>query len=247
MLPQDRLELLEALVAEVRLKRRVREDWGFARLAPAGGIAALFAGPPGTGKTMAAGLIARRLGLDLYAIDLSAVVSKYIGDTEKNLARVFDAAEASGAVLLFDEADALFGRRSAVRDAHDRYANLEIGYLLQRIEVYDGLAILATNLRQNIDPAFIRRLRVAVDFPAPDEASRRRIWEATWPVAAPAEGLDWGALASRFDVAGATIRDAALSAAYLAAADSGVVRMDHVEAAMRREYRKLGRVVEAGG
>jgi SpoVK/Ycf46/Vps4 family AAA+-type ATPase len=203
---------------------------------------ALFSGPPGTGKTLAAEVLAGELGLDLYAIDLSQVVSKFIGETEKNLARVFDAAESSNAVLFFDEADALFGARSEVRDAHDRYANIEVGYLLQRMETYSGLAVLATNLQRNIDDAFLRRMRFVIAFPLPDEDCRRRIWETTWPDDAPAAGLDWTDLAARFDVSGATIRDAAVSAAFLAAADGRVATMTHVEEAMRREYTKLGRV-----
>ena len=243
ILPDNRLRLLDAIRAHVEFAPVVSEQWGFARTMTRGaGIVALFSGPPGTGKTLAAEVLAGELGLDLYAIDLSQVVSKYIGETEKNLARVFDAAESSNAVLFFDEADALFGARSEVHDAHDRYANIEVSYLLQRMEEYSGLAVLASNLQRNIDEAFLRRVRFVISFPLPDPDSRRRIWETTWPSEAPSSGLDWDALATRFDVAGATIRDAAVGAAFLAAADGTVATMAHVEEAMRREYSKLGRV-----
>jgi hypothetical protein len=243
ILPADRLALLDAIRSHVEFGAVVAERWGFARTMTRGaGIVALFSGPPGTGKTLAAEVLAGELGLDLYAIDLSQVVNKYIGETEKNLARVFDAAESSNAVLFFDEADALFGARSEVHDAHDRYANIEVSYLLQRMEEYSGLAVLASNLQRNMDEAFLRRLRFVISFPLPDADGRRRIWETTWPAEAPHVGLDWAALAARFDVAGATIRDAAVGAAFLAAADGGVTTMGHIEEAMRREYSKLGRV-----
>jgi hypothetical protein len=247
ILPPARMRLLDAIRDEVRLAGRVQDDWGFARTLPGAGLSVLFAGPPGTGKTLAAQVLAGDLGLDLYAIDLSMVVDKYIGETEKKLARAFAAAEAANAILFFDEADALFGARSEVRDSHDRYANIEVSYLLQRVEEYSGVAILASNLRGNIDDAFVRRLRYVVDFPLPDADSRRRIWEATWPAAAPHEELDFAVLGDRFDVTGATIRDAAVSAAYIAAADGGVVTAGHVEEAMRREYAKLGRVPPSNG
>jgi SpoVK/Ycf46/Vps4 family AAA+-type ATPase len=207
----------------------------------------LFAGPSGTGKTMAAEIVAGELGLDLYKIDLSATVSKYIGETEKNLARVFAAAERANAILFFDEADALFGKRSEVRDAHDRYANIEIGYLLQRMEEYDGVAVLATNLRRNMDDAFVRRMHVTVEFPLPDEEDRRRIWDAIWPSATPRHAdLDVAALASRFELSGGHIRNIALAAAFLAAADGEVVTLDHVMRATRREYQKIGKVLLDG-
>ncbi|MGZ6613079.1 MAG: ATP-binding protein [Solirubrobacteraceae bacterium] len=246
ILPADRFALLDAIRTHVVFAETVSDEWGFARTMTRG-IVALFSGPPGTGKTLAAEVLAGELGLDLYAIDLSQVVSKYIGETEKNLARVFDEAERSSAVLFFDEADALFGARGEVRDAHDRYANIEISYLLQRMEQYCGLAVLASNLQRNIDEAFLRRVRFVVSFPLPDADSRRRIWEATWPPEAPSSDLDYQDLAARFDVTGATIRDAAVGAAFLAAAENGVATMAHVEEAMNREYAKLGRLPARNG
>lgn len=246
ILPPDRFALLDAIRTHVVFAETVSDDWGFARTMTRG-IVALFSGPPGTGKTLAAEVLAGELGLDIYAIDLSQVVSKYIGETEKNLARVFDEAERSSAVLFFDEADALFGARGEVRDAHDRYANIEISYLLQRMEQYAGLAVLASNLQRNIDEAFLRRVRFVVSFPLPDAETRRRIWEATWPPEAPSAGLDFEDLAARFDVTGATIRDAAVGAAFLATADNGVATMAHVEEAMHREYTKLGRLPAQNG
>jgi hypothetical protein len=243
ILPADRLALLDAISAHIEFGPIVTEEWGFGRvMSRGGGIVALFSGAPGTGKTLAAEVLAGELGLDLYAIDLSQIVNKYIGETEKNLARVFDAAETSSAVLFFDEADALFGARSEVRDAHDRYANIEVGYLLQRMEEYSGLAVLASNLQRNMDEAFLRRVRFVVSFPFPDAESRGAIWQATWPEAAPAADLDFQELGRRFDVTGATIRDAAVSAAFLAAAQGSHVTLTHIEEAMRREYSKLGRV-----
>lgn len=243
MLPDDALAQLQELCAQVRQRHRVLGDWGFAdKLGRGRGIAALFAGGSGTGKTMAAGIIARELGLDLYRVDLSQVVNKYIGETEKNLERVFTAAEAAQAILFFDEADTLFGKRSEVKDAHDRYANLEVGYLLQRMEDYDGLAILATNLRQNLDDAFLRRLSVIVDFPFPDEAQRLAIWQVLFPAAAPlAADVDFAALARSAALSGGHLRNIALAAAGLAAENGGEIGQDHLWAAVRREYQKLGR------
>ena len=186
MLPDDRLAQLRDVCAYVHHRARVYDDWGFDRKLSLGkGLNVLFAGPSGTGKTMAAEIIAGELGLDLYKIDLSTVVSKYIGETEKNLAKIFAEAETSNAILFFDEADALFGKRSEVRDAHDRYANVEISYLLQRMEEYEGVVILATNLRKNMDEAFVRRMHFTVEFPFPGEAERRRIWQGIWPAATP--------------------------------------------------------------
>src|SRR5207247_6142077 len=221
----------------------VHADWGFERKLPLGrGINALFSGPPGTGKTMAAQVIASEFQLDLYQIDLSQVVSKYIGETEKNLRKVFDEADASQAILFFDEADALFGKRSEVKDAHDRYANIEVGYLLQRMEEYEGIAILATNLRQNVDEAFVRRLRFIVEFPFPDEEHRRRIWEVTFPREAPlADDVDVAALARDLKLAGGNIKNIALAAAFGAATDGGGIGMSHLLRAARREYQKIGR------
>jgi SpoVK/Ycf46/Vps4 family AAA+-type ATPase len=207
-------------------------------------VTALFSGASGTGKTLAAEVLAAELGLDLHRIDLAGVVSKYIGETEKNLDRVFQAAENANAVLLFDEADALFGKRSAVRDSHDRYANLEISYLLQKMEEYDGLAILSTNLRDNIDPAFLRRLAFVVTFPFPEEDERLRIWSKIWPPGVTlAEDVELEPLAEGHRLSGGQIRNVALSAAYLAAADGQMVSEAHLDRALRREYGKTGRDV----
>jgi hypothetical protein len=248
VLPADRKRQLRELCDQVRHRPVVHEQWGFERrLALGKGLTALFAGQSGTGKTMAAEVIAAELGLDLYKIDLATVVSKYIGETEKNLARVFAEAESSGTVLFFDEADALFGKRSEVKDAHDRYANLEVAYLLQRMEEYEGISILATNLRQSIDDAFVRRLQFIVEFPLPGAAERRQIWEQCWPADTPRdESLDLGLLAERCEVAGGHIRNVALAAAFLAAANGGAVTMGHIAHALRREYQKLGRVIGRG-
>jgi hypothetical protein len=245
VLPADRTAQLRELCDQARQRATVYERWGFdGKLALGKGLVALFAGPSGTGKTMAASIIAGELGLDLYAIDLSTVVSKYIGETEKHLAAIFAEAEAASAMLFFDEADALFGKRSEVQDAHDRYANLEVAYLLQRIEAYEGIVILATNLRKNIDEAFVRRMQFIVDFPLPGEAERRRIWEQIWPPELPRDkGLNLALAARRFEVPGGNIRNIALAAAFLAASNGGVVGMEHLLHAARREYQKIGKVV----
>jgi SpoVK/Ycf46/Vps4 family AAA+-type ATPase len=207
-------------------------------------VTVLFAGPPGTGKTMAAEIIAGELGLDLYKIDLSTIVSKYIGETEKNLERIFVEATTSNAILFFDEADALFGKRSEVRDSHDRYANIEISYLLQRMEAYDGVTILATNMRANLDEAFTRRLQFAVDYPFPDEEYRLRIWQALFPPDVPRDAdLDFAAMARRFKLAGGNIRNIIVGAAYLAATDGRQVTMEHLIHGTRRELQKMGRLI----
>jgi hypothetical protein len=243
VLPPGQVALLRDLVHHVRHRGTVHERWGFAGAANRGlGVTALFSGESGTGKTMAAEVIAGDLGLDLYRIDLAAVVSKYIGETEKNLRTVFAAAEASGAVLLFDEADALFGKRGEVRDGHDRYANLEVSYLLQRMETYRGLAILTTNLRSNVDKAFLRRLRFVVQFPFPDEGLRAAIWARAFPAATPTEGLEPAALA-RLQVPGGSIRSIAVGAAFAAAAAGEPVRPGHVLHAARVEYAKAERAL----
>jgi SpoVK/Ycf46/Vps4 family AAA+-type ATPase len=223
----------------------VLEEWGLGRkLVSSEGVTLLFAGPPGTGKTMAAEIIAGELGLDLFKIDLSTIVSKYIGETEKNLERIFTEAESSNAILFFDEADALFGKRSEVRDSHDRYANIEISYLLQRMEAYDGVTILATNLRANLDDAFTRRLQFAVDFPFPEEVDRLRIWQTLFPPNVPrGADLDFVLLARRFKLAGGSIRNIIVSAAYLAANDGRSVTMEHLLHGTRRELQKMGRLV----
>jgi len=239
VLPDPQLRTLREIALHVRHRSTVYEDWGFAARGDRGlGISALFAGPSGTGKTMAAEVLAIELRLDLYRIDLSSVVSKYIGETEKNLRRVFDAAEEGGAILLFDEAVALFGRRSEVKDSHDRYANIEVSYLLQRMEAYRGLAILTTNLRSALDPAFLRRLRFVVQFPFPDAAQRAEIWRRIFPTETPVDGLDAERLA-RLNVAGGNIRNVALGAAFLAAEDRAPVGMAHLLQAARTEYAKL--------
>ena len=238
-LPPDVLLDLRAAAAQVRYRTRVYGDYGFARKMVRGrGISVLLSGPSGTGKTMAAEVIAHDLNLDLYRIDLSSVVSKYIGETEKNLRRVFDEAETSGAVLFFDEADALFGKRSEVRDSHDRHANIEVSYLLQRMEAYSGLAILATNLKGNLDNAFLRRLRFVVEIPLPDAAARRQIWVKAFPREMPKEELDYDALA-RLDITGGNISVIAINAAFLAAAEGKLLAMRHIARAARSEFRKL--------
>jgi hypothetical protein len=247
VLPARQLAQLHDVHDQVRYRALVYETWGFdRRLALGKGLVVLFAGPPGTGKTMAADVLANVLGLDLYRIDLSTVVSKYIGETEKNLASIFAEARTSNAILFFDEADALFGKRTQVRDAHDRYANVEISYLLQQVEEHDGVVILATNLRKNLDEAFVRRLHATVDFPVPGEAERRRIWTQIWPAETPRDrDLDLGLLARQVEVTGGNIRNIAVAAAFLAAADGGVVTMPHLLQATRREYQKMGKVLTA--
>ncbi|HEY9435179.1 MAG TPA: ATP-binding protein [Blastocatellia bacterium] len=239
VLPAFHLQTLRDIAAQSRQRTRVYQSWGFASKGERGlGISALFAGVSGTGKTMAADVLARELRLDLYRIDLSQVVSKYIGETEKNLRRVFDAAEAGGAVLLFDEADALFGKRSEVKDSHDRYANIEISYLLQRMETYRGLAILTTNMKSVLDVSFLRRLRFVLQFPFPDAELRAEIWRRIFPAQTPVENLDLNKLA-RLNVAGGNIRNIALSAAFLAAEAGEPVRMRHMLRAARGEYAKI--------
>jgi SpoVK/Ycf46/Vps4 family AAA+-type ATPase len=245
ILPADRLQQLRDICHHIRYRALVYDTWGFDhKLALGKGLNVLFAGPSGTGKTMAAEIMAAGLGLDLYKIDLSTVVSKYIGETEKNLASIFAEAETSNAILFFDEADALFGKRSEVRDSHDRYANIEIGYLLQKMEEYEGVVILATNLRKNMDDAFVRRMHFTIEFPLPNEQDRRRIWEVIWPEQAPrSSDLDLDLMARRFEIAGGNIKNIALAAAFLAAADGQVVTMNHLLHATRREYQKMGKVV----
>jgi AAA+ superfamily predicted ATPase len=247
VLPEDTLAQLQEICARVAFGPRVFEDWGFGRKLSAGkGTHALFAGPSGTGKTMAAEILANALGLDLYKIDLSGVVSKYIGETEKNLDRIFRAAEDANAILFFDEADALFGKRSEVRDSHDRYANIEISYLLQKMEQYAGIAILATNLRGNLDESFTRRLAFTVYFPFPDEAGRARIWAGVWPPETPlADDLDLDFLTHQFKLSGGNIKNIALAAAFLAAGEGCPVTMDHLRRATGREFQKMGKILSA--
>ena len=243
VLPPDAAEQLRDIADQVAHRATVYRSWGFgAKLSRGQGISALFAGPSGTGKTMAAEILAGALALDLYRIDLAGVVSKYIGETEKNLRRIFDAAEAGGAVLFFDEADALFGKRSEVKDSHDRYANIEVNYLLQRMEDFRGLAILATNRRSALDSAFTRRLRFIVEFPFPSARQRLEIWRKVFPSDAAVQGVDFAWLA-RLEIAGGGIRNIALAAAFLAAAEGVTIAMRHVIRAARREFVKMERLV----
>ncbi len=234
-------QTLRQVAIHVRQRGHVYNVWGFGAAGARGlGVTALFAGPSGTGKTMAAEVLANELRLDLYRIDLSQVVSKYIGETEKNLSRVFDAAEEGSVVLLFDEADALFGKRSDVKDSHDRYANIEVSYLLQRMECYRGLAILTTNRKSALDQAFLRRIRFVVDFPFPEAAERTEIWRRIFPQATPVEDLRIDRL-SRLNAAGGNIRNIALSAAFLAADAGEPLRMKHILSATRGEFAKIER------
>jgi AAA+ superfamily predicted ATPase len=250
VLPEAVTEHLREFEVHAARSGEVLDDWGFARLTALGrGVTALFAGPSGTGKTMAAQVLARSLGLDLYRVDLAGVVSKYIGETEKHLRELFEACERAPVLLLFDEADALFGKRTQVTDAHDRYANIEIDYVLQRMERFDGVAVLATNRKGDLDPAFVRRIRFIVDFTLPGPQERERLWRialdgatgsAGQPLTAP---LDWQRLAADYDLTGAGIKSVALSAAFLAASSGGPITERHVHAAARRELAKQGVVV----
>ena len=243
VLPAEQLALLRQIGAQVRCRSQVYEDWGFARKMNRGlGISALFEGASGVGKTMAAEVIANDLRLNLYRIDLSTVISKYIGETEGNLRRLFDAAEDGGAILFFDECDALFGKRSEVKDSHDRYANIETNYLLQRVEAYRGLAILATNMKSSLDTAFMRRLRFIVNFPFPGPSERRLIWQKAFPPDVPREELDYERL-GRINLAGGSIHSAALCAAFLAAQGRSAVDMGLILLAIRTEFMKLGRPI----
>jgi len=244
VLPDRQRELLSAISAYLRHRDRVLSDWGYERtVSRAQGLKVLFAGESGTGKTLAAQVIAAELGLDVFRVDLATIVSKYIGETEKNLERIFAAADGSNAVLFFDEADALFGKRSEVSDSHDRYANIEVAYLLQRMEVYPGAVILATNFKQNIDEAFIRRLDFVVDFPFPEAAHRTRIWRLLLPAEAPvADDLDLDFLATQFRLSGGAIRNCSLAAAFQAADEDSPIAMRHLVRAVAQEYDKQGRL-----
>jgi SpoVK/Ycf46/Vps4 family AAA+-type ATPase len=248
VLPSTVSSQLRELTARARHRDTVLGQWGMGGSASRGtGITALFAGDSGTGKTMSAEVVAGELGFDLYVIDLSTVVDKYIGETEKNLDRIFIEADRVNGVLLFDEADALFGKRSEVKDARDRYANVEVAYLLQRMERFDGVAILTTNLRTNVDEAFTRRLDAIIDYPMPEEDDRRRLWLANLPPTLPrSDEIDLDFLAQRFRLSGGNIRNVCVSAAYLAAADDRAVEMADLIRATEGEYQKLGRLtVEA--
>ncbi|MCL6590427.1 MAG: ATP-binding protein [Firmicutes bacterium] len=243
VLPRDQQQQLREICNQVKYRQIVYGEWGFDRKLSLGkGLTSLFCGVPGTGKTMAAEIIAGELQLELYKIDLSQVASKYIGETEKNLARIFSEAETSNAILFFDEADALFGKRSEVKDAHDRYANIEIGYLLQRMEEYEGIVILATNLNKNIDEAFLRRIQFIIEFPFPDSKEREEMWRKIFPAETPkAPDLDYSFLGERLKITGGNIKNIILNAAFYAAGDGAGIGMKHILRAARREYQKMGK------
>jgi SpoVK/Ycf46/Vps4 family AAA+-type ATPase len=244
VLPHDQIMQLHEITNQVRQKYIVYDNWSFGKkLAPSMGLNILFAGPSGTGKTMAAQIMANELALDLYKIDLATVVSKYIGETEKNLDRIFEEAQDSNAILFFDEADAIFGKRSEVKDSHDRYANIEIAYLLQRMEEYDGIVILATNLRKNLDDAFARRMHFCVEFPLPEERDRYQIWQRVFPEEAPvSDDIDINFMARQFKITGGNIKNIVLGAAFMAAGDGGIINIEHLIKATKREYQKIGRL-----
>jgi SpoVK/Ycf46/Vps4 family AAA+-type ATPase len=247
ILPSDLFEQLKEIYGYIRHYYKVYSEWGFEKKLSLGkGLNALFSGPSGTGKTMAAEIIALELQLDLYKIDLSTVVSKYIGETEKNLNLIFKEGQTSNAILFFDEADAIFGKRSEVKDAHDRYANIEIAYLLQKMEEYDGMVILATNLRKNIDDAFSRRMHFTLEFPVPDEPDRKRIWHNIFPPEAPlGDDIDFDFVAKQFQITGGNIKNIALGAAFLAAQNGQQIHMNHIIRAVKREYQKMGKLCTA--
>jgi SpoVK/Ycf46/Vps4 family AAA+-type ATPase len=247
ILPPKELTQLREVCAQLKYRQKVYGEWGFgSKVSVARGLCVFFYGPSGTGKTTAVEILADELQLEAYKIDLSTVVSKYIGETEKNLSTIFHEAETSNAILFFDEADALFGKRSEVKDAHDRYANIEINYLLQRMEEFEGLVVLATNLRKNIDEAFFRRMHFAIEFPFPDETDRYQIWKQHFPPTAPVAGdIDFNFLANRLNITGGNIKNIVINAAFLAAENSGVINMKHVVHAARREYEKMGRLCTA--
>ncbi|TFH40178.1 MAG: ATP-binding protein, partial [ANME-2 cluster archaeon] len=247
ILPTDVKEQLKEISSHVTYRGTVYSDWGFNRKLSLGkGLNIFFSGTSGTGKTMAAEIIAREVGLDIYKIDLSSMVSKYIGETEKNLQKIFREAETSNAILFFDEADALFGKRTETRDSHDRYANIEVNYLLQKMEEHEGIVILATNFKNNIDDAFLRRIHFAIEFPPPDETSRKQIWKNIFPLDTPIEGdIDFVFL-SKFKITGGNIKNIALSAAFLAASNSSIVKIEHLIKATKREFQKMGKLCTSG-
>jgi SpoVK/Ycf46/Vps4 family AAA+-type ATPase len=243
VLSAERMTQVREVVVRVRHRSKVYEDWGF-RAVPSAGVLALFSGPSGTGKTMSAEIIAGELGLDVFKLDLSAVVSKYIGETEKNLDQIFDAAGTGNVVLFFDEADSLFGKRSEVKDARDRYANIEVSYLLQRLERYDGVVVLATNFEKNVDEAFLRRIHVRIEFVVPAIEERRSIWERNLPMTAPLGDVDLDFLSTRFEMSGGAIRNASVHAAFIAAAAGTPITMECAVRGVAREFRKLGRLLK---
>jgi SpoVK/Ycf46/Vps4 family AAA+-type ATPase len=243
VLSPERKQMLHGVVDRYRHATQVYDEWGFSPN-PSRGLVALFSGPSGTGKTLSAEIIAGALGLDVFKLDLSSVVSKYIGETEKNLEQIFDAASAGNMVLFFDEADSLFGKRSEVSDARDRYANIEVSYLLQRLESYDGLVVMATNFEKNIDEAFVRRIHVRIEFAMPGVAERRRIWAQNLPPTAPVQDVDLDWLATRFELSGGSIRNASVHAAFLAAAEGTPITMEHAVRGVAREWRKIGRLIK---
>jgi AAA+ superfamily predicted ATPase len=243
VLSPERKQMLHGVVDRYRHATQVYDEWGFSPN-PSRGLVALFSGPSGTGKTLSAEIIAGALGLDVFKLDLSSVVSKYIGETEKNLEQIFDAASAGNMVLFFDEADSLFGKRSEVSDARDRYANIEVSYLLQRLESYDGLVVMATNFEKNIDEAFLRRIHARIEFAMPGAGEREAIWAANLPPAAPTDGIDLTWLSERFELSGAAIRNAAIQAAFAAAADESPITMDHLVRGIAAELLKMGRLLK---
>jgi SpoVK/Ycf46/Vps4 family AAA+-type ATPase len=247
-LAEDVVDSIREFIGRIAHRRTVLEDWGFdGKVASARGLTALFYGPPGTGKSMVAGLIARELGLELYRIDLARIVSKWIGETEKHLAEVFDAAEDGQVVLLFDEADSLFAKRTEVKTSVDRYANLEVNYLLQRLDAFEGIAILTTNLDGSIDPAFKRRMSLRLQFPFPDEEMRVRLWAAHVPAEAPIAGnFNFGELARKYPLSGGYIRNSMLRGAYLAAQERRPLAHEHLVRAIALEYRELGQLAVGG-
>ena len=248
MLPEAELAVLREIEMHVRGRARVYEEWGFGgRHSLSEGVSALFAGPPGTGKTMCASVVARELDMELFRVDLSRVVSKWIGETEKNLSKVFDEAQHSNAIILFDEADSLFAKRTEVKSSVDRYANLEVNYLLQRLDTFEGVAILTTNLEGSIDNAFKRRMTLRLAFPFPDEEMRVRLWAAHIPPEVPTRGdFDFAELSRRFPMSGGYIRNSALRAAFLAAQEAVPLAQEHLLRAIQLEYRELGKLSTGG-
>jgi SpoVK/Ycf46/Vps4 family AAA+-type ATPase len=244
VLPEDKMQQLRNVEARVRHRELVQRQWGFGKKLSRGkGLTVLFTGVSGAGKTMAAEVLAGALSLTLHQIDLSCVMSKYIGETEQHLSAIFREAESSQTLLFFDEAEALFGKRTEVKDAHDRYANIEVNYLLQRIEQYSGIVVLATNLHRNLDEAFLRRISEVIEFPMPDEPAREQIWRKHFPAAAPTKDIDFPFLAKQFKLTGGNIRNVALAAAYTAAQENTDIGMAQIIPAVEAEFRKQGRLV----